>query len=155
MGILGHNPSPASPAQTVNRKTHKTKEGVCLENCAHLLGSSLNAAVLAGNIFAVPVISCSTRKTEVWITFTHSQIAWTLLSVALCFTAASRKPVLAFKMETVREMAACKKKKNPTICCKLKPKPRSKLHLVLHRLRSLKEYKSLKKDERRFRGFEF
>lgn len=63
----------------------------------HLFGSSLNAAVFARDIFAVPMISSSTCQAEIRITLPHSQIARTLLRVALCFTTAPRKPILAFK----------------------------------------------------------
>lgn len=73
----------------------------------------MNATVLAGHILAVPVVGCAARQTEVRIAFAHSEVTRTLLSVALCFTATPRKPVLA----CVENKRASMKK----VHCKIKP----------------------------------
>lgn len=60
----------------------------------HLLRAPLDAAVLAGHVLAVPVVSSSTRKTQVGVALPDGQVAGALLGVALCFAAAARKSVL-------------------------------------------------------------
>lgn len=66
-------------------------------NASYLFGTPLNATVLAGHIFTVPVVSSSTGKTEVRVTLSDGQIARALLGIALCFATASRKAVLTFR----------------------------------------------------------
>lgn len=60
----------------------------------HLLRAPLDAAVLAGHVLAVPVVSSSTRQTQVGVALPNGQVAGALLGVALCFAAAARKAVL-------------------------------------------------------------
>lgn len=60
----------------------------------HLLGAPLDAAVLAGHVLAVPVVSSSARQTQVRVALPDGQVAGALLGVALCFAAAARKAVL-------------------------------------------------------------
>ena len=43
------------------------------------------------------ILVSSTFSAQIWITFTHSQKAGTLLGVALSFTAASWKPILTVR----------------------------------------------------------
>ena len=62
----------------------------------YLFRAPLNTAVLAGHVFTVPMVCSSTCKTEVRVTLSNSQVAWTLLGVALSFAPASRKAVLTF-----------------------------------------------------------
>lgn len=59
-----------------------------------LLDSSLNAAVLTGYLFAVPVVSSPTGHAEVRVTLPYRQVTRTLLGVTLSLTATARKPVL-------------------------------------------------------------
>lgn len=60
----------------------------------HLLRAPLDAAVLAGHVLAVPVVSSSTCQTQVGVALADGQVAGALLGVALCFAAAARKAVL-------------------------------------------------------------
>lgn len=59
-----------------------------------LLESSLNAAVLTGDLFAVPVVCGPTGHAEVRVTLPHRQVTRTLLGVTLSLAATARKPVL-------------------------------------------------------------
>lgn len=63
----------------------------------YLFGAPLNTTVLARHVLAVPVVSSSARKAEVGVALAHSQVAWALLGVALCFAAAAGKAVLALE----------------------------------------------------------
>lgn len=57
----------------------------------------MDAAVLAGDYLAVPVVRGSTGHTQIWVTFPHRQVAGTLLGVALGLTAAAWETVLAWR----------------------------------------------------------
>lgn len=61
-----------------------------------LLESPLNAAVLTGDLFAVPVVCSPTGHAEVRVTLPHRQVTWTLLGVTLSLATTARKPVLTF-----------------------------------------------------------
>ena len=61
---------------------------------AYLLGSSLDGAVLAGDVLAVPVLRRAAGETEVGVTLADRQVARALLGVALGLTPAAREPVL-------------------------------------------------------------
>lgn len=60
----------------------------------HLLGSSLDGAVLAGHILAVPVVCCATGQAEVGVALSHCQIAGALLGVTLGFAPTTWETVL-------------------------------------------------------------
>lgn len=60
----------------------------------HLLGSSLDGAVLAGHILAVPVVCCTTGQAEVGVALSHCQIAGALLGVTLGFAPTTWETVL-------------------------------------------------------------
>lgn len=64
------------------------------QNKTHLFGSSLDAAVLAGDLFAVPVVCGPTGQAEVRVTLPHRQVTRTLLGVTLSLAATARKPIL-------------------------------------------------------------
>lgn len=64
------------------------------ERNRYLFESSLDAAVLAGNLFAVPVVRCSTGQAEIGVALAHGQVTRTLLSVTLRLTAAAWETVL-------------------------------------------------------------
>ena len=72
----------------------------------YLFQASLDAAVLAGDGFGVPVVRRATGHAQIWVTFPHSQVAGALFGVALCLTPAAREAVLAWK--TFRHTAALK-----------------------------------------------
>lgn len=57
----------------------------------------MDAAVLAGDPFAVPVVCSATGHAKIWVTLSHSQVAGTLFSVALCLTSAAWEAVWAWK----------------------------------------------------------
>lgn len=67
------------------------------QNKTNLLCSSLDAAVLAGDVFTVPVISCPTGEAQVRVTLSYGQVTGALLGVTLGLTAATWKPVLTCK----------------------------------------------------------
>lgn len=71
----------------------------------NLFKASLDAAVLTGHHFAVPVVGSSTGHAEIWVTFSYGQVAWTLLGVALGFTTAARETVLACKTFRYKQTA--------------------------------------------------
>lgn len=62
-----------------------------------LLGPSLDAAVLAGDVLAVPVVGGAAGQAEVGVTLAHGQVAGTLLGVALGLTAAPGEAVLTLR----------------------------------------------------------
>lgn len=70
----------------------------------YLLGASLNGAVLAGHVLAVPVVCGTTGQTQVGVTLPHCQVTGTLLGVALSFTPATRETVLTCR-ETRRRVS--------------------------------------------------
>lgn len=72
----------------------------------YLFQASLDAAVLAGNPFAVPVICSTTCHAQIWVTLPHSQVAGTLFCVTLSLTPAAWETVLTWK--TFRRMPALK-----------------------------------------------
>lgn len=59
-----------------------------------LLESSLDAAVFAGDLFAVPVVCGPTGHAEVRVTLPHRQVTRALLGVTLSLAATARKPIL-------------------------------------------------------------
>lgn len=63
------------------------------QNKTNLLCSSLDAAVLAGDLFAVPVVCGPTGHAEVRVTLPHGQVTRTLLGVTLSLAATARKPI--------------------------------------------------------------
>lgn len=63
----------------------------------YLFQASLDAAVLAGDGFGVPVVCGAAGHAQIWVTFPHSQVAWTLFGVALCLTPAAWEAILAWK----------------------------------------------------------
>lgn len=63
-----------------------------------LLESSLNAAVLAGNLFAVPMFCRPTGHAEIWVALPHCQVTRTLFSVTLSLAATAWKPVLTLSI---------------------------------------------------------
>lgn len=63
----------------------------------YLFKASLDAAVLAGDPFAVPVVRSTAGHAQIWVTLSHGQVARTLFSVALCLTSAAGEAVLAWK----------------------------------------------------------
>lgn len=73
----------------------------------YLFQSSLDAAVLAGDPFAVPVVCGAAGHAQIWVTLPHSQVAGALFSVALCLTPAAWEAVLAWK--SFRHTAALKR----------------------------------------------
>lgn len=60
-----------------------------------LLEATLDAAVFTGNHFAVPVFRSATGETQVRVALSYSQVAGTLLGVALRLTTTAREAVLA------------------------------------------------------------
>ncbi len=60
----------------------------------YLLRASLNGAVLAGHVLAVPVVCGAAGQAQVGVTLPHCQVAGTLLGVALSFAAAAGETVL-------------------------------------------------------------
>lgn len=66
------------------------------EESPHLLEATLDAAVFTGNHFAVPVLWGPAGETQVGVALSHSQIARTLLSVALGLTATARETILTW-----------------------------------------------------------
>lgn len=59
-----------------------------------LLGSSLDGAVLAGHVLAVPVVGSAAGQAEVRVALPHRQVARTLLGVALGLAPTPRETVL-------------------------------------------------------------
>lgn len=59
-----------------------------------LMQTALNTNIFACDLCQIELIR-ATRLTEIWITFAHSQIAWTLLCVTLCLAPTTWKPILA------------------------------------------------------------
>lgn len=74
-----------------------------MKTVRYLLGASLNGAVLAGHVLAVPVVSGAAGQAEVGVALPHRQVAGTLLGVALSFAAAARETVLT----CVRKSKVC------------------------------------------------
>lgn len=66
----------------------------------HLFQSSLDAAVLARDPLAVPVVGRPARHAQVRVALPHRQVAGTLLCVALRLAPAAGEPVLAWKTQT-------------------------------------------------------
>lgn len=66
----------------------------------HLFQSSLDAAVLARDPLAVPVVCRPARHAQVRVALPNRQVAGTLLGVALSLAPAAREPVLAWKTQT-------------------------------------------------------
>lgn len=64
---------------------------------AYFLEASLDAAVLAGDGFAVPVLCRAAGHAQIWVTLPHGQVAGTLFSVALRLASAAWEAVLAWK----------------------------------------------------------
>lgn len=67
---------------------------------AHLFQSPLDAAVLARDPLAVPVVRRPARHAQIRVALPHRQVAGTLLGVALCLAPAAREPVLAWQTQT-------------------------------------------------------
>lgn len=65
------------------------------ETRLYLLGSSLDGAVLAGHVLAVPVVGGAAGQAEVGVTLPHCQVAGTLLGVTLGFAPTTWETVLA------------------------------------------------------------
>lgn len=63
----------------------------------YLLGASLDGAVLAGHVLAVPVVGGAAGQAEVRVALPHCQVAGALLGVTLSFAAAAREAVLTCK----------------------------------------------------------
>lgn len=61
----------------------------------YLFQASLDAAVLAGDHFAVPVLGGAACHAKIWVTLSHGQVAGTLFSVTLGLTPAAWEAVLA------------------------------------------------------------
>lgn len=57
----------------------------------------MDAAVLARDPFAVPVVCSTASHAQIWVTLPHGQIARALFSVALRLTSAAWEAVLAWK----------------------------------------------------------
>lgn len=57
----------------------------------------MDAAVLARDPFAVPVVCGTASHAQIWVTLPHGQVAGTLFSVALGLTSAAWEAVLAWK----------------------------------------------------------
>lgn len=68
-----------------------------------LFQASLDATVLAGDYFTVPVVCGTACHAKIWVTFSYSQVAGTLFSVALSLTPAAWEAVLAL-MLTLAEL---------------------------------------------------
>lgn len=66
---------------------------MCVCVC-YLLGSSLDGAVLAGHVLAVPVVCSAAGEAEVGVTLPDCQVARTLLGVALSFAPTTWETVL-------------------------------------------------------------
>lgn len=62
--------------------------------CQYLFEPSLDAAVLAGDHLAVPVLRSAAGQAEVRVALPHGQVARALLGVALGLTAAAWEAVL-------------------------------------------------------------
>lgn len=77
----------------------------------HLFQSSLDAAVLARDPLAVPVVRRPARHAQIRVAFPHRQVAGTLLGVALRLASAAREPVLAWQTHTTALKKKKKKKK--------------------------------------------
>lgn len=60
----------------------------------YLLGSSLDGAVLAGHVLAVPVVRSAAGQAQVRVALPDGQVAGTLLGVALSFAPTPREAVL-------------------------------------------------------------
>lgn len=70
------------------KKTHVVAPDI------YLLGSSLDGAVLAGHVLAVPVVCSAAGQAEVRVTLPHRQVAGTLLGVTLGFAPTTGEAVL-------------------------------------------------------------
>ena len=68
----------------------------------YLLGAPLDAAVLAGHVLAVPVVSSPTGETQVGVALPHGQVARALLGVALGLTAAAGESILTWVGQQAR-----------------------------------------------------
>lgn len=79
-------------------KGSQTESGLSVSdicsNLPDLLSSPLDGAVLAGHVFAVPVVGGAAGQAEVRVAFPHCQVARTLLGVALGLTPTPWKTVL-------------------------------------------------------------
>lgn len=69
----------------------------------HLFQSSLDAAVLARDPLAVPVVCRAARHAQIGVALPHCQVAGTLLGVALRLAPAAREPVLAWQTQTAAD----------------------------------------------------
>lgn len=65
-----------------------------MKGIGYLLGSSLDGAVLAGDVLAVPVVRSAAGEAEVGVTLPDRQVAGTLLGVTLSFAPTAWEPVL-------------------------------------------------------------
>lgn len=63
----------------------------------YLFYASLDAAVLARDPFAVPVVCSTAGHAQIWVALPHGQVAGTLFRVALSLTSAAWEAVLAWK----------------------------------------------------------
>jgi len=70
------------------------------QNKTNFFCSSLDAAVLAGNLFAFPMICGPTGHAEVRVTLPHRQVTRTLLGVTLSLAATAGKPILTYNQNT-------------------------------------------------------
>lgn len=70
--------------------------GTPTEMRRHLLEAPLDAAVLAGDHLAVPVLRSPAGEAQVGVALAHSQVAGALLGIALSFTAAARETILTW-----------------------------------------------------------
>ena len=61
---------------------------------SYLLGAPLDAAVLAGHVLAVPVVSRAAGEAEVGVALADGQVARALLGIALGLTATAGKAIL-------------------------------------------------------------
>lgn len=58
-----------------------------------LVQATLYAHITARDLGQIELIGAACL-TQIWITFAHRQIAWTLFGVALCLAPATREPIL-------------------------------------------------------------
>lgn len=66
----------------------------CPLSSANLLSASLDGAVLAGHVLAVPVVCSAAGQAQVGVALPHGQVAGALLGVALGFAPTAWEAVL-------------------------------------------------------------
>lgn len=66
----------------------------CQLSSANLLSASLDGAVLAGHVLAVPVVCSAAGQAQVGVALPHGQVAGALLGVALGFAPTAWEAVL-------------------------------------------------------------